>query len=162
MMPSAVVSNLTRDLRRMVLLDGAAGMTDGELLERFLIAREEAAFEALVRRHGPMVLGVCRRVLRHDQDAEDAFQATFLVLVRKASTIRPRDMLANWLFGVAYRTSLGAKTAIARRRLKERQVNSMRQTDDPVTHLWQDLRPLLDEELNHLPNKYRVPIVLCD
>src|SRR5947209_471729 len=89
-MPSALVTNLARDLRRMVFVGGAAGMTDGELLERFLAAREEAAFEALVRRHGPMVLGVCRRVLRHDQDAEDAFQATFLVLVRKASTIRPR------------------------------------------------------------------------
>jgi RNA polymerase sigma factor (sigma-70 family) len=146
----------------MVLLGGAAGMTDGDLLERFLAAREEAAFEALVRRHGPMVLGVCRRVLRQDQDAEDAFQATFLVLVRKAETIRPRDMLANWLFGVAYRTALGAKTAIARRRLKERQVNPMRPTYEPAANVWNDLQPLLDEELNHLPNKYRVPIVLCD
>jgi RNA polymerase sigma factor (sigma-70 family) len=146
----------------MVFVGGSAGMTDGELLERFLAAREEAAFEALLRRHGSMVLGVCRRVLRHEQDAEDAFQATFLVFARKATTIWPRDMVANWLFGVAYRTALGAKTAIARRRLKERQVNPMRPTDDSASHFWQDLQPLLDEELNHLPNKYRVPIVLCD
>src|SRR6266446_3063958 len=161
-MTSTLMTNLARDLRRMVFVGGSAGMTDGELLERFLAAREEAAFEALLRRHGPMVLGVCRRVLRHEQDAEDAFQATFLVFTRKATTIWPRDMLANWLFGVAYRTALGAKTAIARRRLKERQVNPMRPTDDPAANLWQDLQPLLDEELNHLPNKYRVPIVLCD
>jgi len=161
-MPSTLVTNLARDLRRMVFVGSSAGMTDGELLERFLAGREEAAFEALLRRHGPMVLGVCRRVLRHEQDAEDAFQATFLVFARKATTIWPRDMLANWLFGVAYRTALGAKTAIARRRLKERQVNPMRQTDGPVANVWQDLQPLLDEELNHLPNKYRVPIVLCD
>src|SRR5260370_18348747 len=109
-----------------------------------------------------MVLGVCRRMLRHEQDAEDAFQATFLVFARKAITIWPRDMLANWLFGVAYRTALGAKTAIARRRLKERQVNPMRTSDDSASHLWDVLQPLLEEELNHLPNKYRVPIVLCD
>jgi RNA polymerase sigma-70 factor (ECF subfamily) len=146
----------------MVFAGSAAGMTDGELLERFLTAREEAAFEALVRRHGPMVLGVCRRVLRHEQDAEDAFQATFLVLVRKATSIWPRDLVANWLFGVAYRTALGAKTAIARRRLKERQVNPMRTTNGSATNLWHDLQPVLDEELNHLPNKYRLPIILCD
>src|SRR5260370_5200988 len=109
-----------------------------------------------------MVLAVCRRVLHHDQDAEDAFQATFLVLVRKAATIWPRHMLPNWLLGVAYRTALAAKTAAAGRRLRERQANPMISTDAPVNELWRDLRPILDEELSHLPSKYRVPIVLCD
>jgi RNA polymerase sigma factor (sigma-70 family) len=161
-MSAVLMTNLGRDLRRLVLLGGASGLTDAELLERFLTLRDEAAFESLVRRHGPMVLAVCRRVLHHDQDAEDAFQATFLVLVRKAATIWPRHMLPNWLFGVAYRTALAAKTAAARRRLRERQANPMISTDAPVNELWRDLRPILDEELSHLPSKYRVPIVLCD
>src|SRR5713101_7776499 len=122
-MPSVLVTNLTRDLRRMVLLGGAAGMTDAELLERFLAAREEAAFEALVRRHGPMVLGVCRRVLVGLHDAEDAFQATFLVLVRKASSIAARETVGNWLYGVAFRTAHKARAAAARRRVKEKQMS---------------------------------------
>lgn len=109
-----------------------------------------------------MVLGVCRRVLHQEQDAEDAFQATFLALVRKAATIWPREMLPNWLFGVAYRTALAAKTADARRRLKESQVIPMSPMDAPSENLWREMRPILDEELSHLPNKYRVPIVLCD
>src|SRR5436190_6933311 len=158
-MATGTMNGVLRRLREVV---HAPDTTDGQLLEHYLARRDETAFEALLRRHGPMVLGVCRRVLRHEQDAEDAFQATFVVFARKATTIWPRDMVANWLFGVAYRTALGAKTAIARRRLKERQVNPMRPTDDSASHLWHDLQPLLDEELNHLPNKYRVPIVLCD
>src|ERR1700756_3760991 len=91
-------------LRRAVLLRDGAALTDGQLLESFVSHKDEAAFEALVRRHGPMVLGVCRRALRNHHDSEDAFQATFLVLVRKASCIVPREMVANWLYGVAYRT----------------------------------------------------------
>ncbi len=144
------------------LLD-AGGMTDGQLLERFLSRRDEAAFEALVRRHGPMVLGVCRRVLGNPQDAEDAFQATFLVLVRKAASIGRRDLLGNWLYGVAYRTALDARAAATRRQARERQVRFM---PDPEAadraDVWGDLRPLLDQELNRLPDKYRVPVVLCD
>jgi RNA polymerase sigma factor (sigma-70 family) len=161
-MPAALMSNLGRDLRRLVLMGGASGLTDAELLERFLTLGDEAAFESLVRRHGSMVLDVCRRVLHHHQDAEDAFQATFLVLVRKAANIWPREMLPNWLFGVAYRTALAAKAAAARRRLRERQVTPMSEVDSSAQNVWRDLRPILDEELTHLPNKYRVPIVLCD
>jgi RNA polymerase sigma factor (sigma-70 family) len=90
------------------------------MLECFVSRRDEAAFEALVRRHGPMVLGVCRRVLRQLQDAEDAFQASFLVLARKAAAISQRELLGNWLYGVAYRTALDARAANSRRRARER------------------------------------------
>src|SRR5262249_43960104 len=121
----------------------------------------EAAFEALVRRHGPMVLGVCRRVLKNPQDAEDAFQAAFLVLARKAASIGRRELLASWLYGVAYRTALGARAADARRRSRERQVSAMPERQDAgAADVWPDVQPLLDRELSHLPDKYRVPVVL--
>src|SRR5207253_10042689 len=93
--------------------------SDGQLLERFARLGDQAAFAALVRRHGPMVLGVCRRVLRHAQDAEDAFQATFLVLVRKAASIVPREYVANWLYGAALRAAWKVRSSAARRRSKE-------------------------------------------
>jgi RNA polymerase sigma factor (sigma-70 family) len=150
-------------LRRAALLPDGGGMTDGQLLECFVAHRDEAAFEVLVRRHGPMVLGLCRRLLRDTQDAEDAFQATFLVLVRRAASIGQRELLGNWLYGVAYRTALDAHVANSRRRARERQVTPM---PEPEAHDaagdWRELRPLLDRELSRLPDKYRVPIVLCD
>src|SRR5215470_17002816 len=107
-----------RFLRRVAAAPGG-GPTDGQLLERFVAHREEAAFEGLVRRHGPMVLGVCRRVLGNVADAEDAFQATFLVLLRKAASLTARSVLGDWLHGVARRTALSARRAGARRRAKE-------------------------------------------
>src|SRR5213595_2362436 len=97
--------------RRAVLLRGGAGLSDGQLLECYLAHREETAFAALVRRHGPMVWGVCRRVLHSHHDAEDAFQATFLILFRKAASVVPREKVANWLYKVAYRTALKARAA---------------------------------------------------
>jgi RNA polymerase sigma factor (sigma-70 family) len=138
-------------------------MTDGQLLECFVARRDEAAFAALVRRHGPMVLGVCRRVLGHAQDAEDAFQAAFLVLARKAASIGRRELVGNWLYGVAYRTALDARAAATRRRTRERQVSAMPEPEaGNGADVWSDLRPLLDRELSRLPDKYRVPVVLCD
>src|SRR5437667_7676999 len=154
-MATAEMGSVVRHLRRAVLLRDGGGLTDGQLLESFLASGEEAAFEALVRRHGPMVLGVCRRVLRDAHEAEDAFQATFLVLVRKAGSVVPRELVGNWLYGVAYRTALGAKTASARRRAKEREMPRREALDEDI---WSKLRPLLDHELSHLPDKYRVPI----
>jgi RNA polymerase sigma factor (sigma-70 family) len=150
-----------RHLRRAVLLRDGSGITDGQLLDSFLAQREEAAFEALVHRHGPMVLSVCRRVLQHTQDAEDAFQATFLILVRKAASIQPRERVGNWLYGVAYRTALKARTRTAQRRARERQ---MWQMPRPAVReeTGSDWRPLLDREINRLPDKYRVLIVLGD
>jgi RNA polymerase sigma-70 factor (ECF subfamily) len=147
-------------LRRAALLRDAADVTDGQLLESYVSRRDEAAFEALVRRHGPMVLGVCRRVLHNSHDAEDAFQATFLVLVRKAATVLPREMVANWLYGVAYHAALNARAASARRRAKERQVRNMPEPATVADGLWHDLEPLLDQELSRLPDRYRLPVVL--
>src|SRR6202030_1352184 len=100
-----------------------------------------------------------RRVLRHEADAEDAFQATFLVLVRKAGTVQPRDHVGHWLYGVAYRTALRAKALEARRRVKERAAPRPQGHQDGI---WQDVLPLLDQELSGLPEKYRIPVVLCD
>src|SRR5690349_21804689 len=96
---------LLQVLRRAALRRDGPALPDAELLEAFVVRREAAAFEALLRRHGPMVWGVCRRVLGNEADAEDAFQATFLVLVRKADTIRPRALVGNWLYGVAHNTA---------------------------------------------------------
>jgi RNA polymerase sigma factor (sigma-70 family) len=160
-MATGRLSGVIRHLRRATLLPDGGGMTDGQLLECFIIQRDEAAFEALVRRHGPMVLAVCRRVLGNIHDAEDAFQATFLVLVRKATAIGQRELLGNWLYGAAYRAAL--ETKAARRRVRERQVSAMPESQAVVeAEVWLDLRPVLDQELSRLPDKYRVGIVLCD
>ncbi|VTT98073.1 sigma-70 family rna polymerase sigma factor : RNA polymerase sigma factor, sigma-70 family OS=Singulisphaera acidiphila (strain ATCC BAA-1392 / DSM 18658 / VKM B-2454 / MOB10) GN=Sinac_6419 PE=4 SV=1: Sigma70_r2: Sigma70_r4_2 [Gemmataceae bacterium] len=141
--------------------DGAA--CDGELLGRYLDARDPEAFAALVRRHGPMVLGVCRRVLR-GADADDAFQATFLVLVKKAATVSPRTAVGGWLHGVAYHTAARARTAASRRRRREvlvPQLPDRPAADTPATTGCDAVR-VLDRELAALPDRYRLPVVLCD
>src|SRR6516164_2667067 len=107
------MSEVLQHLRQAALLRDGAGLTDGQLLEDYICRRDEAALAALVRRHGPMVWGVCRRVLYHFHDAEDAFQATFLVLVRKAASIASRELIGNWLYGVAHQTALKAKATAA-------------------------------------------------
>src|SRR5438445_13704082 len=104
-MPTSHLSEVVRNLRRAALLRDDTDLNDGQLLECFISGRDEAALEALVHRHGRMVWGVCRRVLGDHHDAEDAFQATFLVLVRKAGSIVPREMVGNWLYGVANQTA---------------------------------------------------------
>lgn len=138
-------------------------VSDGDLLARYLANRDADAFAALVRRHGPMVRGVCRRILRHEHDAEDAFQATFLVLVRKANTIKPKDVVGNWLYGVAYQTAVRARALAAKRRGRE---TTPADLAEPIATIDRkelcDLLPLLDKKLNALPDKYRAPIVLCD
>jgi RNA polymerase sigma factor (sigma-70 family) len=140
-------------------LDPAA-LPDGELLERYIERRDETAFEVLLRRHGPMVWGVCRRLLRRDTDSEDAFQATFLVLVRKASSIRPRGMVGNWLYGVARKTSLKAAAMDKARQLKEREAGTMLRTTAPTDDRSQFEQ--IHEAIRSLPDKYRAPIVLCE
>jgi RNA polymerase sigma factor (sigma-70 family) len=155
------VRHLSRFVERLrhalVKREGAAA--DADLLSRFLHRRDEAAFEALVRKHGPMVMGVCQRILHNSHDAEDAFQASFLVLVRKAATIHPPGMVGNWLYGVAHRTAQEARKSAAKRRAKEASVVPQAETRDDT---WDDLRTVLDQELERLPGKYRAVIVLCD
>jgi RNA polymerase sigma factor (sigma-70 family) len=136
--------------------------SDSQLLACFLASRDEDAFAALLRRHGPMVWGVCRRVVGSQHDAEDAFQATFLVLLRKAASIASRELLANWLYGVAQRTALHARTLTIKRRLKERQVPVMPDAVAGPEGRQPDWQSRLDEELSRLPDKYRAVVVLCD
>jgi RNA polymerase sigma factor (sigma-70 family) len=161
-MATRQTSEVIQHLRRAVLLQEGAGLTDGQLLKEYIRRREEAALAALVRRHGPMVWGVCRRVLCNYHDAEDAFQATFLVFVRKAASIASPELLANWLYGVAHQTALKARATTAKRRARERQVGEMPEPAGTERDIWNDLQPLLDQELSRLPDMYRVAIVLCD
>src|ERR1051326_6978547 len=150
---------VVQHIRRIV---GCEHWSDSDLLERFTTRHEEPVFEALLQRHGPLVLGVCQRVLNHEQDAEDAFQATFLVLARRAGSIRKRTSLGSWLYGVAYRLSLKLKASGARRHAHERRVAAMSRQESPVDEAaWQELRPVIDQELYGLPEKYRAPLVLC-
>jgi RNA polymerase sigma factor (sigma-70 family) len=138
-----------------------SGQTDGQLLERFVAQLDETAFATLVERHGPLVFNVCRRLLGHAEDVEDAFQGTFLVLVRKARKLDKRGSLAGWLYGVAYRIAVRARANAARRRALETRAVVMQtihngsETTDP------ELRQVIDEELSRLPEKYRSPLVLC-
>jgi RNA polymerase sigma factor (sigma-70 family) len=136
-------------------------LTDGQLLEAFLSGRHETAFEELLKRHGPLVLGVCRRILRDPHDADDAFQATFLVLLRKAGSIGKKESVASWLYGVAYRLAVRAKAKAHRRQAHERHGTPMTTTDPFEELIWRDLRHVLDEEINQLPEPYRAAVVLC-
>src|SRR3984893_1922542 len=139
-MATSQMSGLIQHLRRAVLLRDGAGLTDGQLLEDYIRRRDQAALAALVRRHGPMVWSVCRRLLRNYHDAEDAFQAVFLVLVRKAASVVPREMVANWLHGVAHQTALKARATAAKRKGRERQVAEMPEPVVAEQELWRDLQ----------------------
>jgi RNA polymerase sigma factor (sigma-70 family) len=140
-----------------------AGPTDVQLLERFVRRNDQLAFAALVRRHGPMVLGVCRRVLRDAHEAEDAFQATFLVLARKSASLRKPEALAGWLYGVAYRTAVKARDRSARwRQAQEEFAEPADEAGGSLEVLaWRELQAVLDEEIQRLPARYRGPVVLC-
>jgi RNA polymerase sigma factor (sigma-70 family) len=140
---------------------GSADVNDRQLLERFTRAHDDSAFEALVFRHGPLVWGVCRRVLNNDADAEDAFQASFLVLAQKASIIGWRESVGAWLYQVAYHVASCSRRAAARRRKLETQVPSMTATPPDTSAEREELRAILDDELYRLPEKYRMPLLLC-
>jgi RNA polymerase sigma factor (sigma-70 family) len=156
-------AGLLRQLHRLTAFHEIEQLADRDLVRRFLAQRDEAAFEALLRRHGAMVLRVCRRVLHDEHDAEDAFQATFLLLARKASSLRSQASVASWLHGVAYRVALKARAGAGRRRFHESQAAgpSTLEPDVLADVTLRETEKLLDEELARLPEKYRTPLVLC-
>jgi RNA polymerase sigma factor (sigma-70 family) len=145
-------------LRRVASLSRACGLTDADLLQRWVSCRDQAAFEAMLRRHAAAVLGVCRRVLHDTHEAEDAAQAAFLALAQKAGAIGRRQAVAAWLYTVARRAALHARAS--RRAAFRHDLSSAlaRPAEEPT---WRDLRLVLDEEVSRLPEKYRAPFVLC-
>jgi len=160
-MPQAPFQDVLSYLRRVCAAEHARDLPDSQLLERYQAQREETAFAVLVRRHGPMVLGVCQRLIGDAHAAEDAFQGTFLVLARRAGSIRKKASVGSWLYGVARRVAAKAKAETAARRNRERRVVDMPGTEPLDELTWQELRSVLDEEIGRLPEKYRAPIVLC-
>jgi RNA polymerase sigma factor (sigma-70 family) len=159
-MASGQLSTVLRHLHELTEAAQAGDLTDPELLERFTARREGAAFAALVKRHGPMVLSVCRRVLGNAHDAEDAFQATFLVLVRRAPSLR-REALGGWLHKVALRVALRARASSHSRRRHEQRALDVPREDCLAAVVWRDLQPVLDEEVRGLPESCREAFVLC-
>src|SRR5262245_14860990 len=168
-MATAQLGTLLRHIHKLAAGPRVAQWTDRQLLDDFTARRDEAAFTTLVARHGPMVLRVCRRVLGHEHDAEDAFQATFLVLARNAGSIHKRDSLANWLHGVAHRTALRAKRTAARRRNHEARLRQKKGTvplspkgQSPFSApTWNEVQAVLDEEIERLSEPLRAAFVLC-
>ncbi len=157
------IGTMVQRLRKTLSLHSDTIPTDAELLQHFIEHRDEAAFAALVRRHGSMIMGVCLRVACNPHDAEDAFQATLLILVRKAAAIARRELLANWLHGVAYLTALKARAAARKRQAREKQFVELPEPAAIEPNAGSaELRALLDRELTRLPEKYRVPVILCD
>jgi RNA polymerase sigma factor (sigma-70 family) len=160
----SVGPDLPNQLNTLLRFGVVGNLSDGQLVQRFLTARDgadQAAFTALVKRHGPMVLGVCRKVLGNAQDADDAFQATFLVLARKAGSVRKADSLAGWLHRVARRVAVQAKAEAARRRAYERRSASMKAVEVERQEGSPEGWPELHEAIARLPERYREPVVLC-
>jgi RNA polymerase sigma factor (sigma-70 family) len=155
------IGGALRRLRGLPGAEGAGGPTDGELLRRFVEAHDETAFEALLRRHGPMVLGVCRRLLTGTHDVDDAFQATFLILLRKAHLIGDGERVGNWLYGVAYRVAVRARDQAARRRARQRMLTDLPAEEAQGPGADPEVRALLDEEVMRLPGRYREAVVCC-
>src|SRR6185503_9073888 len=147
-------------LRRLITRQNGSALSDAQLLEHFVNRHDEPSFEVLVWRHGAMVLAVCRRILRDAHEAEDAFQAAFLVLARNAASVRERAALGGWLHGVAYRVA--ARARAARNRVAESRACRSAADPGPADAMARsELRAVLDEELHRLPDKYRLPLVLC-
>jgi RNA polymerase sigma factor (sigma-70 family) len=159
-MATAQLHTLVRRIKEAALGPGERPRTDRELLDDFASGGDAAAFTDLVERHGPMVLRTCRRALRHEQDAEDAFQATFLALAQRPGSIRRREAVASWLYGVAYRTAMKAKRSAARRRIHEARLRERTPTATP-TRTWDDVQEVLHEEIQRLPASFRAAFVLC-
>jgi cobalt-zinc-cadmium efflux system membrane fusion protein len=160
-MPSSRANPVLHYVRKVAAANSLLERPDPELLDSFSHQRDESAFEALVRRHGPMVLGLCLRILRNEQDAEDAFQATFLVFSTKAASLRPQKSLAGWLYRVAYRTAQKARLDAALRRKHEGRAAAAPIVDPLAQLTVQEAHEVLDRELNRLADRLRVPLVLC-
>ena len=159
-MPKAIFDDVLRFLHIACGIKGGGDKPDSELLERFL-AHDEGAFSLLLQRHGPMILNICRRLSADSHAAEDGFQATFMVLVRHAASIRKKDSIAPWLYGVTRRVVLKARAKAAASRRRERRILNMADTDPLQELTVRDLRSCLDEEIAQLPVKYQAPILLC-
>jgi RNA polymerase sigma factor (sigma-70 family) len=160
-MDNASLSAVLRQVRKLAATQGGAGRSDSELLDAFLNEHDATAFAALVQRHGPMVLNVCHRALHQREDAEDAFQATFLILARKAASVRKRPALASWLYGAASRMALSIKRAAARRRSYEGRARAMAPANPCADLAWREVQIVLEEEIQRLAEKYRTVFVLC-
>jgi len=160
-MANRSLSLVLQHLRQLVRRKGEGGVEDRDLLGRFVRQRDEAAFEVLVWRHGPMVLSLCQRLLHNSHDAEDVLQAVFLTLVRKAATIGKRESLGSWLYKVAYRIALRARARAEKARARAVPLEELPAAGHDDEAVWRELRPLLDEAIGRLPEKYRTPVVLC-
>src|SRR5262245_20543643 len=158
-MATASMSTFLRRLTRGMAAETFRDQSDRQLAERLLAGREEVVFEAIVRRHGPMVYRVCWRVLQQEQDTEDAFQATFLILAQQVRTVRRPASLASWLHGIARRVALKARAQGATRRRHEQKAATANFPPEEVP--WRELRTVLDAELERLPEKWRSPLILC-
>ncbi len=168
-MPTRQATSVLRHIRNLFAEHRGVNLPDRQLLEQFALRHDQAAFEALLRRHGPLVMGVCRRVLQNGPDAEDAFQATFLVLARKASSIRKKESVGSWLYQTAYHLAVQARATVSARRRRERDASVCHGCDSHATASAdvldqvsaRELLSALDEELQRLPERHRVPLVLC-
>jgi cobalt-zinc-cadmium efflux system membrane fusion protein len=155
------LSTFLQRLRRVVDPDGGSNLSDAQLLERFVSRHDEAAFEVLVWRHGGLVLNVCGRLLRHAEDQEDAFQATFLILTRRAGSIGKAASLGSWLYKVAYRVALRVRARAVRHSATQESALALLAAQSASSEVGPDVRPVLDEEINRLPEKYRSALILC-
>src|SRR5262245_1300246 len=156
----AKVSRVTQVLKQVLHEQAVAGLRDGQLLELFVGGGDETAFATLMERHGPMVLGLCERVLGNHEDAADALQATFLVMARRATAIKKPDSLGAWLHGVAYRVAMQMRSSRDKRRKQERTLPA-RAPAGAADPSWREMLAILDEEMQRLPDKHRQPLVLC-